>query len=312
MIMTGIKTITISPAFDLHYHLTRFEVGRENSVTDASKNVGGKGINTSRSLTANGVENTAYVFLGKENGEAFEDELKKEELCYVPFYSEGRIRENITLHHGTETRISLNGFVPDEDMLEALEARMLADGVKGAFVSFAGRIPKGLSAECVKAFLKRLKEAGARLILDSQSLLPFDLCEIGPHLIKPNAQEIVEIYGKSADSLEGAAKAARDLAHGGLSHEVMVSLGERGAVWSDGDRCLAIRVPSLAMPVSTIGAGDSMIAGYLAGCAAQFDIEKTLALAAAYGTAACMREGTLPPLARDIRGILQNTLVFGI
>ena len=312
MIMRAIKTVTVSPAFDLHYRLERFEVGRENSVMHATKNAGGKGINTARALTANGVENTAYVFLGKENGNAFEDDLKKENISYVPFYSEGRIRENITLHHGAETRISLDGFSPDEDMLSALEARMLADGVEDCFVSFAGRIPKGLSVASVKAFLKSLKSAGARLILDSQSLSPIDLREIEPYLIKPNGQELGQIYGKEADSLEHAAKAARDLVCGGHSRQVMISLGERGAVWSDGDRCLAVRVPSLAAPVSTVGAGDSMIAGYLAGCAAQFDIEKTLALAAAYGTAACMREGTVPPLPRDVRSVLQNTLVFGI
>ena len=80
MIMGAIKTVTISPAFDLHYRLDRFEVGKENSVKDVFGNVGGKGINTSRALTANGVENTAYVFLGKENGEAFEDGLKKENI----------------------------------------------------------------------------------------------------------------------------------------------------------------------------------------------------------------------------------------
>ena len=308
----GIKTITLSPAFDLHYQLDRFEIGRENSVTKAVKNVGGKGINTSRALTANGVENTAYVILGKENGEAFEDELKKENISYVPFYGEGRIRENITLHHGGETRICLDGFPPDGEMLSALGACMLDHGVEDCFVSFGGRIPKGLSVECVKAFLKRLGAAGAKLILDSQSLLPMDLREIGPHLIKPNGQEIRELYGKQADSLEDAAKAARDLVQGGLSKEVMISLGERGAVWSDGERCLAVRVPSLPDCSSTIGAGDSMIAGYLAGSAAQLDIEKTLALAAAYGTAACMREGTLPPLPMDVRRILQNTPVFSI
>ncbi len=312
MIMKGIKTITLSPAFDLHYRLEQFEVGRENSVMHATKNAGGKGINTSRALTANGVENTAYVILGRENGEAFEDELQKENISYVPFYAEGRIRENITLHHGVETRISMDGFSPDEDMLSALEARMLADGVKDSFVSFAGRIPQGLSAASVKAFLKSLKSAGAKLVLDSQSLSPIDLREMGPYLIKPNGQEIGEIYGKGADSLENAAKAAQDLVRGGHSSYVMVSLGERGAVWSDGEKCLAVRVPALSDCSSTVGAGDSMIAGYLAGCAAQFDIEKTLALAAAYGTAACMREGTQPPLQRDVQSILQNTLVFSI
>jgi 1-phosphofructokinase/6-phosphofructokinase 2 len=310
--MKGIKTVTVCPAFDLHYRLDRFEVGRENSVTSAVKNAGGKGINTSRSLTVNGVVNTAYVFLGKQNSEAFEDELKKESISYVPFYSEGRIRENITLHHGGETRISLEGFTPDGDMLSALEARMLADGVEDSFVSFAGRIPKGLSVASVKAFLKQLKAAGAKLILDSQSFLPMELREIGPYLIKPNEQEIGELYGRESGSLETAAKSARDLARAGISEQVMISLGARGAVWSDGDRCLAVRVPSLTGPISTIGAGDSVIAGYLAGCAAQYDIEKTLALAAAYGTAACMREGTLPPLPRDVRSTLQNTLVFGI
>ena len=105
-----IYTITLNPAFDLHYEMDEFVPFSENYVKKAKKSPGGKGINVSKALSVMGVSNKAYVVLGKENGDEFLNGLK--DIDIEPFYEEGRIRENITIHpeKGKETRISLDNF----------------------------------------------------------------------------------------------------------------------------------------------------------------------------------------------------------
>ena len=309
--MKHICTITLNPAFDLHYTMERFEIRKENYVQGILCDAGGKGINTSRALTVNGVENTAYVILGEENGAAFESALRKDGICYVPLYTPGRIRENITLHPqgDKETRISLDTFRISPSLLESLEQKMQTMLSQDCLISFSGRIPKGVEKSAVIAFLKRLIATGAGVIVDSGSFTPEDLREIHPWFIKPNEQEIVSFFGRELQSVADAADAARELVTQGVAEEVMISLGGDGAVWSDGNRKLILQVPRLEHPVSTIGAGDSTLAGLLAGCAKGLSVEDRLALAVSFGTAACMTEGTLPPKAEDICALHRQAFV---
>lgn len=309
--MKSIRTITLNPAFDLHYNMEHFEAKKENYVQSILCDAGGKGINTSRALTVNGQKNTAYVILGKENGASFEAQLEQYGLCYAPLYVEGRIRENITLHPADdkETRISLDTFRIQKKDLDAMEALLAESSLEESLLSFSGRLPKGIEKEDAIAFLGRLIASGARIVVDSNSFTPDDLCKIHPWFIKPNEQEIVSFLGRGVNSPKEAAEAAKALVKMGVSQEVMLSLGGDGAVWSNGERMLILSVPRLEHPVSTIGAGDSTIAGYLAAMAQDYEIEKALSLAVAYGTAACMTEGTLPPRPEDVAKVLAKVTV---
>ena len=306
-----ICTVTLNPAFDLHYQMEKLEIHKENYVQAVRCDAGGKGINTSRALTVNGVENTAYVILGEENGASFEAALRKDGIRYLPLYTPGRIRENMTLHPAgdKETRISLDTFSVTPALLEALEHQLEPLLTEGCLISFSGRIPRGVEKNTVIAFLKRLIDAGASVIVDSGSLTPEDLRKIHPWFIKPNEQEIVAFLGREIRSFFDAADAAKKLVTQGVAREVMISLGGEGAVWSDGTRALILQVPRLEHPVSTIGAGDSTLAGLLAGCAKGLSKEECLAFAVSYGTAACMTEGTLPPRPEDIQEVLKQVRV---
>ncbi|MBQ9131312.1 MAG: hypothetical protein IJX62_02410, partial [Clostridia bacterium] len=229
-----ICTVTLNPAFDLHYQMEIFEARKENYVQGILCDAGGKGINTSRALTVNGVENTAYVILGEENGASFEVALRKDGIHYVPLYTPGRIRENITLHPNgdAETRISLDTFCMNPSLLEELEARMQSVLSADCLISFSGRLPKGVEKQAVIAFLKRLILSGARVIVDSGSFTPEDLREIHPWFIKPNEQEITSFLNTGITSVTDAASAAKELVAQGVAEEVMISLGGDGAVWS--------------------------------------------------------------------------------
>lgn len=307
--MKAIRTITINPSFDLHYTVPDFEAGKENLVTAIEVEASGKGVNTSRALHVCGVENLAYVIIGDENGAAFVSQMERDGVPCRYFQISGRIRENITVHpaKGKETRISLNTFRVPEPALAELEAAILAEDLPETLVTFSGRIPKGLEKARVAGMLRKLIAGGAKLVVDSASFTPDDLRDLHPWFIKPNEQEIVSFLGRTPKTADEAAADARELVRAGVSETAMISLGGNGAAWSDGRETYVLRVPRLENPVSTIGAGDSTIAGLLAGTAQGLPPADALRLAVAYGTAACMTPGTLPPRPEDVRSVWAKT-----
>lgn len=296
--MKKIITITLNPAFDLHYYMDKFEAKKENYVTTAACDAGGKGVNISRALTVNGIKNTAFVIFGKENAAQFEAEMRKDGIEFTPLYTDGRIRENITIHPiaDKETRISLDNFRVTPALLSELESMLLKVLDTDTLVSFSGRIPKGITKDDAIAFLNDLKATGAKLAVDSNSLTPEDLIRIRPWFIKPNEEEIAAFVGKELDEPEVAVEVAAELVARGLSEEVMISMGARGSVWSDGKKKAIVNAPDKGKPLSTIGAGDSTVAGYMAATAEGKDTEEALKTAASFGSAACYTEGTRPPM----------------
>lgn len=307
--MKEIRTITLNPCFDLHYTVPDFAFEKENLATEVLIEAGGKGVNTSRALTVCGVDNLAYLVVGDENRDAFLAEMKRYGIPCRPFTVKGRIRENMTIHPsvGKETRISINNFRVSDKTLKELEEAILAEHLPDLLISFSGRIPQGLTKEDVKKMLKKLIDGGAKLVIDSASFTPDDLRELHPWFIKPNEQEIEGFLGRTPKTLREAADDAKELVGEGVSETVMISLGGDGAAFADKENAYLLHVPKLEHPLSTIGAGDSTIAGLLAGTAKGLSQEETLRLAVAYGTAACMTAGTLPPRPEDVEAVFDKT-----
>lgn len=307
--MKEIRTITLNPCFDWHYSVPGFAFEKENLASGVLVEAGGKGVNTSRALSVSGVDNLAYLVVGDENGNAFLAELKRYGIPERHFLTKGRIRENLTIHpgKGKETRVSLNTFRVPEEVLAKLEGAILSENLADLLVSFSGRIPQGLTKERVKEFLEKLIDGGAKVVIDSASLTPDDLRELHPWFVKPNEQEIETFLGRIPKTLHEAARDAKELVYKGVSESVMISLGGDGAAFSDGEQSYLLHVPKLEHPASTIGAGDSTIAGLLAGTKEGRSKEEVLRLAVAYGTAACMTEGTLPPRPEDIKTVFLQT-----
>lgn len=305
-----IITLTLNPAFDVHCHAPAFAPYRESLATVTSRDAGGKGINISRALTANGIGNTALAVLGEENGEEFRSILAAEGIHVRALTVAGRIRENFTLHTEgmPETRISFSGFSADSALLcrvrEALEP--LLDGE--TVVTLTGRIPEGIPMEELEAFLLRLRETGVRLVIDSKSFALSDLAACRPWLIKPNEEEIAEYLGKRISTLAEAAAAAQDLHRTGIEN-VMISLGGEGAVLACREGTFAANAPAVEVR-STVGAGDSAIAGFLAALALGLSEAEALRLSVAYGSAACLTEGTQAPQASEIRALSEQVRVL--
>ena len=296
-----ITTLTLNPAFDIHVSLRSFPLGKESHADSVTRDIGGKGINISRALTANGIENIALVVLGKENSGDFIQGMEQVGLTYRELLWEGRIRENITIHPEIEpeTRLSFKGFECNGSLLQTAEELIDADGI----VTFTGSVPAGISEEEIETFLMNLKAKGAKLVIDSKSVPLEMLKRIKPWLIKPNAEEI-EAYCGKAQSEEELCKVAMELHQGGIAN-AMISLGGDGAILAADGALYRAQVPAIHA-VSTVGAGDSAIAGFL-GCGNT--PEERLRHAVAYGSAACLREGTNPPLAKDIAEIFEQVSI---
>lgn len=306
--MKRIVTVTLNPAFDFHAYCDSFAIGRENYVSSFVCDAGGKGINVSRALVKNGLESIAYVVLGRENAPQFEALLAKDDISIVPIYADGRIRENVILHPKdcAETRVNLDTFSIDKSVLDALCERVTQDIDEGTVVVFSGRLPRGICKSDVIDFLHRLTTSGARLAVDCNLLSAEELAAISPWFIKPNELEVVSVLGREVNDARDAAAAARELVLRGLSEQVMISLGGRGLVWSDGEREIVVKGKNIESPLSTVGAGDSTVAGYLAGVARSISVEDSLKLACAFGTAACMTQGTKPPEPHTVRELLEE------
>ena len=297
-----IYTLTLNPAYDIHAETPHFQPNRENLARVTARDAGGKGVNISRALAAENTENTAVIVLGTENGGEFRQAL--EGFSCLFFERPGRIRENLTLHCDTtgETRISFAGFDLGEEILSVIESAMEVDS--HTYVTYTGRTPTGVPAEAVKAFLSRLQARGAKLVIDSKSFSLEDLFEMKPWLIKPNQEEISEYFGCEIRTPEQAGEKARLLHEKGIAN-AMISLGGDGALLACADGLFAAAAPEIH-PVSTIGAGDSSIAGFLAAASAGMTAPERLRNAVAYGTAACLTPGTQPPRKEDIAAIRQK------
>lgn len=300
----SIVTLTLNPAFDIHCYAQDFKPFHENLARITAKDAGGKGINISRALTKNGVENTALIVLGEENREAFCKSLAADGMQFISITVSGHIRENITLHtnNAPETRISFAGFTVDDSLLDAVKKRLdaLLDG--NSILTVTGRNPEGLSMQAFKAMLCEYRARGVRLVIDSRSFSLADLLDVRPWLIKPNEEEIGQYTALAVGDLNDAVAAARELCAKGIEN-VMISLGAKGAMLCTADGCYAVNAPKLAA-VSTIGAGDSSIGGFCAAASRGLPYPEMLRYAVAYGSAACMTEGTRPPEQETIRELL--------
>ena len=298
-----IITLTLGPAFDMHCHADSLALDHENLVYMDLCQAGGKGVNISRALVNNGTANLALLVLGQENADSFMRNLDIDGVTYEAITVPGRIRENITIHTGsTETRISFPGFRVEPDVLPQVEARLLALVDDETIVTMTGRTAEGMAVADVMEMLRKAAAKGAKIVVDSRSFSLADLKELKPWLIKPNQEEISAYLGREISSLEQTLAEAKALHADGIAN-VMISMGGDGALLVC-DEGTFIAVPPKVEVQSTIGAGDSSIAGFAA-CPVDNAAEK-LRWAVAYGSAACMAEGTLPPEPKDVQMILEN------
>ncbi len=294
-------TLTLNPAFDIHYKIENFKPYTENYIADILAQSGGKGVNISRALNIARVENTAYIVVGEKDKEEF---LSGIDLNAKYFYEAVNIRRNITIHSDNqpETRFSMDNFALSDKVFAQVSKCLLTECDKNTILTFTGRIPKGIEKEKIVNLLIKLKEQGVKTVIDSNSLTKDEIFLIKPWLIKPNSYEFESIFG-------GDISKVHQLCEMGIEN-VIVSLEEKGVVFSNGKGTISV-VPPTVNVVSSIGAGDSLIAGFIYGFVNGRSVTDTVKYAVAFGTSACLTDGTSPPIFKDINNIFERTKVKG-
>ena len=305
-----IYTITLNPAYDIHAYAEHFVPFHENLAHIRSREAGGKGLNISRALNAAKVPNTAVIVLGTDNGADYKQYLFETGMDCLLFENAGRIRENLTLHcaDASETRISFAGFQLDGTILTQIIETLTVDDQ--TIITFTGRIPEGISMEQTKAFLNALQKKGVKIVLDSRSFTLEDMYEVRPWLIKPNQEEISAFFGCVVESVRDAAAKAKEIAAHGIPN-VMISLGQQGALLS-AEGTVFHAIPPEIEARSTIGAGDSTIAGFIVAATQGCSPAQCLQTAVSFGTAACLAEGSQPPQGQDIDRIRQQVTIAAV
>ena len=307
-----IITLTLNPAFDMHCFAADFKPFCENLADVTALDAGGKGVNISRALTSLGVENKALVVLGKDNGDAFRRALTEDKIDGIFIETDGRIRENITLHTNgaPETRISFRGFRADASLLDRVREALDKEVDSDTVLTFTGSLPAGIGAGEARELLCEMKAKGARIVIDSRSFTLDDIKAVRPWLIKPNEEEISLYSALEVCDLKSAARAADEL-RADCADNVMISLGGAGAVLACEDGVFSASAPKIEV-LSTIGAGDSSIAGFIAAAREGVPYSDMLARAVAYGSAACTAEGTRPPEKETVKTLLEKVKVEAV
>ncbi len=272
----AIYTVTLNPALDIHYTLSALHMGVENYASEQRKIAAGKGVNVSRVLKRHGIDAPAYILVGKENSIEYLGLLRQYGVPYQTVTTPGFVRENLSLNcptAKTETRVCLKSNQPIHPAFaSALLQQLTLHAAPGAYVALCGSLPAGVTTEEFVRLCCSLKEQGYALIVDCPSLSLAELKTIDPWLIKPNRKEAMALL-RLEESVDGKTLAARLAV---LFQQVLLSLGQDGVVYAAGDQLLA--KPAIPTDVyTTVGAGDSLVAGFLYGTVtAPGDIEQAL------------------------------------
>lgn len=284
-----IYTVTFNSALDYVLHLDNLVVGAINRTKTEQIVNGGKGINVSTVLKNLGVDNTALGFCAGFTGEALEKGINadgvKTDFVHL---KNGFSRINVKIRAQEDTDINGQGpEIKDED-IEKLFLK-LDSLTQGDILVLAGSIPSTLPKDIYERILKRLDGKGVKAVVDATGELLVNVLKYHPFLIKPNNDELGEIFGRTLETDEEIIEYAQRLREMGAEN-VLVSMGGAGAILVTADGFFK-RGVAKGRVVNTVGAGDSMVAGFLYGYLKSGDYEYALKTGTAAGGATAFTVG---------------------
>jgi 1-phosphofructokinase len=306
-----IVTLTANPSIDRTVHLSSaLERGAVQRAESVISQAGGKGVNISRACVAAGLPSIAVLPAAQDD--PFVLELLAAGIDCRPVRHAGDLRVNITITEpsGTTTKLNSPGPQATPRLLDGLTEALVRHAASASWIVLAGSLPPGAPAEWYAELVTALRAAGARVAVDTSDAPLKALVHAvssgrgsAPHLMKPNGEELASFTGQRGEELESdpsaAATAAMELVAKGVE-SVLVTLGPRGAVLVNAQGAWHAAPPPVTV-VSTVGAGDSSLFGYLLGEFTGRDAEDRLALAVAYGSAAAGLPGTTIPHPHQVR-----------
>ena len=286
-----IYTVTLNPSIDYIVRLDELKTGITNRTTSEEYYIGGKGINVSCVLAELGIKSTALGFVAGFTGEAIEKGLKNPKITadFITLKS-GISRINIKIKAGEETEINCQGPHIDEEELLNLFDKI--DNIQsGDTLIVAGNIPNTLPDDVYERIIERLDGKDVRIVVDATKKLLVNSLKYKPFLIKPNRQELSEIFDTTVKTESDVVKYAQELQKMGAKN-VLVSLGGDGALLVDEfGKVHKEGVIKGHKVLNTVGSGDSMVAGFVAGCIDKNDYAYALKLGSACGNTTAFLNG---------------------
>ena len=283
-------TVTFNHALDYVVWMDTLRPGEINRTQNEAIQYGGKGINVSTVVTALGVDNVALGFLAGFTGRALEEGLRSQgirsDFIWLP---EGLTRINVKVKGGKETEINGRGPTVDAAALRALQDKL--DRLEaGDILVISGSVPAALSHDVYEQILARLEDRGIQFVVDTTRDLLCSALPYHPFLIKPNNLELGEIFGKTPTTDTEIRHCAAQLQEKGARNVLVSMAGDGSLLLDERGGCYRLGVPKGTVR-NSVGAGDSMVAGFLAGWLEKGDYAYAQRLGAAAGSATAFSDG---------------------
>jgi 1-phosphofructokinase len=262
----SVVAVTFNPAIDHTVFVERLVPGTVHRANRSHRQAGGKGVNVATMLALGGARVAVSGFLGEDNPSLFEKHFRTHGLRDDFVRVAGETRTGIKIVDTTAdetTDLNLPGPQPTSAQCDALLAALLRHARPGLWFVLAGSLPSGLSLDFYTTLIRTLRATGAKVAVDSSGPALAAAVAAGIDLAKPNAHELAELLGHPPADFASTLAAARTLRREKVPH-LVVSLGHEGALFLTPDAELMAGAPP-AQVVSTVGAGDSLLAGFLQG-----------------------------------------------
>ncbi|MBK6974529.1 MAG: 1-phosphofructokinase [Sterolibacteriaceae bacterium] len=309
----GIVTVTMNPAIDQSVAIANFAAGEVNRVDWDQSDPGGKGVNVASFLADLGFRVAVTGFLGSENAIAFDRLFAQKGMTDGFVRIPGKTRVNVKIIDEAQQRITdinFPGQSASADDVAALRNRLAALIPDHEWFVLSGSVPAGIPVGLYGEWVSMLKSAGKRVVLDTSGEPLRDAIGEAPFAIKPNIAELEELLGESLPTQAAVVDAARGLVRDGIQC-VVISMGKQGALFVDVDDCL-LAVPPAVVVKSTVGAGDAMVAGFVAGKARGWSLADCARLATATAVGALTQLGPRLPTVQTIESLMQQVTVRAV
>jgi 1-phosphofructokinase len=305
-----IATVTLNPAIDQTVRVDHFRPNTVNYAQSMLFDAGGKGINVASFLADAGLTATVTGFLGRENADIFErffaSKCIDDQFVRIP----GRTRIGVKIvdeANQQTTDINMPGLPPTEEAMHALFETIERLAASCDWFVLSGTLPPGVPVTTYASLITRLKLHGKQVVLDTSRDALREGVQAGPTIVKPNVDELRELTGQALADDVALEQAARQLLGGGVQL-VVISMGERGALFVDAATTL-VALPPAVMVKSTVGAGDAMVAGLIAGRARGLSMPDCARLATAFSLGAITSVGSHLPAPEVLHTYFQQVSI---
>ncbi|GAB3229222.1 6-phosphofructokinase II [Hymenobacter seoulensis] len=292
--MSRIVTLTLNPTVDKSTTADHIVPDQKLRCATPKFEPGGGGINVSRALKRLGADSIAVFPVGGPSGMLLQELLTQEHIEQLPVPTVSRTRENfivVDASTGQQYRFGMPGALLDTEEQKHILAALQGLTEIPEFLVISGSLPPGVEPEFLVRIVRAAKVLGIKVVIDTSGPALHAVLAEGVYLAKPNAGELSKMAGVDELDNEAVAETARSLVRNGQCEIVVTSLGPQGACVVTHDLVDHIPAPAVKKR-STVGAGDSMVAGLVYGLSTGLSVRETVRLGVACGTAATMNPGT--------------------